>query len=82
MDWWFNWMEREGLFISRTVLLLAPLILGLQSGIWAGRKWRPMVGWLAGILIVLVGFSMFYPVIELIDQRGCQLNPDFEDCYL
>ena len=81
MEWWFDWMEREGLFVSRTVLLLAPILFGLQAGIWAGDRWKTWIGWVLGLFVVFVGFSMFYPVIDLIDERGCQLNPDFEDCY-
>lgn len=81
MDRWFNWMEREGLFISHTVLLFAPLIIGISIGIWAGKRWQTWIGWLVGILVAFVGYSMFVPVIELIEERGCEINPDYEDCY-
>ena len=81
MDWWFGWMEREGLAMARIVLQVGPFLLALRLGIWAGDKWRKWIGWLVGLLTLFVLYSMFIPVTNLIDERGCEINPDYEDCY-
>jgi Na+-transporting NADH:ubiquinone oxidoreductase subunit NqrB len=76
-----EWLEREGLATTHMLLTVAPLLASIWIGVKAAQRWNKITGWIIGLGSLVVLFAMFYPVVELIERRGCELNPDFEDCY-
>ena len=53
---------------------------GLAAGIKAGKRWNKWIGWIAGVALTVMLYALFFPVIELLEGRMCQIEPLMEEC--
>ncbi len=74
-------MEFEALSLVRIILVNAAWIAGVFAGVKAGQRWNKWIGWLVGTGVAFALYAFFFPVLGLLEERMCQIDPQLEDCH-
>jgi hypothetical protein len=76
-----EWVNVEGLWLSRLILINLIWIGALFVGVQASRKWSKPVGWGLGLASLLVLSLLLFPATEAITEKICRTDTLAEDCY-
>jgi hypothetical protein len=74
-------LEFEAFSVVRIVLVCMPFLAGIFAGVKAADRWNNWAGWVVGILVCFAVYAFFFPVIELLQEKMCRIDPLMEDCY-
>ena len=74
-------LEFEALSIVRIVLTTGMFVGAIWLGIKAGERWNKWAGWAAFIATFVAFTAFFFPVVNLLQDRMCEMRPLMEDCY-